>query len=791
MKLVRCPELVFAGTGLFTISVQLILFRTFLTVFSGNELSTGLFLFSWLAWTGAGALAGSSSRIRKIIFSFVCFEMAVLLCIPAFIVQYFLLSNASEILGVGFYQQIPLNKLLFFVTLFNSPLPFMTGFLFPLGCEWAEESSLPVAKVYISEAAGAFYGAVFSTIVLSYGISGDSLFLLVAGKLVILILIYQLWSSKKVELVPLSLLLLLLVCAFSGVSGKWASASAKARWKTILPGAKYEGSFNTAQARYSYGKYGDRFIVEAWGNVIESFPGGQLAAEKISSDFAQKPDAKDILIFGNGPLGLAFKTVELPSVKTVTVICTDPEYPVMLYFRMPTKYISMSGKINMPEQDLKKYLADKEKEFDFVIMDCGMPSSLAANRFYTEESFKLIRKSLKENGVFSVSFTGGDNYIGPELAYFGASLFETLKKVFPEIVLKPGDSSTFYCALQKSQISENSEILAKRLESLGVKERAFLSGNIAAMYQKDRIEFQKKVYASLENIPLVNTTSDPKSFLYAMLFTAKRLGNWKMPDKETIVKLSKYLPIYAGMFFIVAWLCRFLYLAGRRTERTWRPFDLVSLMAFFAGAAMMLDILLIFNYQMEHGSIFLYFGLASSLFMLGIFAGGWIFRRFYKEYSIPLLGAGLLGASAIFYFCGEAATIFYGLFFFICGFFPGAVLAFCAAKFKENGQSDARSGAFLTASDCIGGAAGGLAAALLLLPFAGTRGIGIAVTAIALYSISGAFLFPLFGGKKSIIKCLLLILLGVFLFIAFIIFTSGNVKEVRKTEIKTIPLGNL
>ena len=110
---------------------------------------------------------------------------------------------------------------------------------------------------------------------------------------------------------------------------------------------------------------------------------------------------------------------------------------------------------------------------------------------------------------------------------------------------------------------------------------------------------------------------------------------------------------------------------------------------------------------------------------------------------------------------------------------------------KKDGVPDARAGAFLTASDCLGGAVGGIAAALLLLPFSGTWGILTAVLATALYVILGAFIFPLFGGKKSIIKGVLLVLLGVFLFIGFIIFTCGTVKEVRKTEIKTIPLRDL
>ena len=784
------PELIFIGAGLFAISAQLILYRIFLTVFSGNELSTGLFLFSWLIWTGIGALAASSTKIRGIIFSFASFETLVLLYIPAFIIQYFLLSNASEILGVKFYQQIPLTQLLLFVMFFNSPLSFIMGFLFPLGCEWAKDSFLPVTRVYLFEAFGAFYGAVFSTIVLSYGISGEFLFLIIVEKFTLFILVYHLWGFKKIKLLPFGILVLSIIFAFSGYSEKWASFSSAASWKTVLPGAEYLGSFNTAQARYSYGKYGGRFIVEAWRNVLESFPGGQQAAEKISSDFAQKPDARNILVVGNAPLALASKIAELPSVKKVSVICTDPEYPEKLFFRLPQEYMSFSGKLEMPKLDLKKYLSAKGRGFDLVIMDCGLPASLAVNRFYSEGCFELIKKSLNEGGVLSVSFAGGDNYIGPELAYFGASLFETLKSVFPEIALKPGDSSIFYCCLQKGRLSENPEILAKRLEILNVKERAFLTGNISAMYPQDRIIFQKNIYGDLANVSLLNTDSNPRTFLYAMLFTAKRLGNWTMPKEATIVRLSKFLPLYTAVLFIIIWFCRLFYLLPVRRKRQWRSFEIVSMMTLFSISAMLLDILLIFNYQMEHGSIFLYFGLASSLFMLGIFSGGTISRKLSGEYFIPILGAGLSVSALILYFSGPLPIVVYGIFFFICGLFPGASLSFCALKFKEAGISDAKAGVVLVSADCIGGAFAGLSAALLLLPFSGTFGIFVSVQAMACYVIGASLLFPMLNGRKGIAKGLFFILFGTVVFVIIITVNNGKTKAIE-TRIKTIPLDNL
>jgi len=788
----KFPELIFIGAGLFAISAQLILYRIFLTVFSGNELSTGLFLFSWLIWTGIGALAGSNTKIRKIIFSLASFETLVLLYIPAFIIQYFLLSSASEILGVEFYQQIPLKQLLLFVIVFNSPLSFVTGFLFPLGCEWAKETFLPVSRVYLFEALGAFAGAVLSTILLSLGIYKETLFFLMAGELSIVLLIYHFLNKKRMKLALVFLILASVICIFSGLGKKWADSSSDSRWKTLLPSAEYLGSFSTAQARYNYGKYSDQFIVEAWGNVIESFPGGQQAAEKMASDFSQKPGAREILIVGHSPISLCQKISELPDVEKITLICTDSEYPQALYSILPEKYKMPLEKVKMSGQDLKEFLSSKDKEFDLVIMDCGLPASLAVNRFYSEGCFELMKKSLNEGGVLSVSFAGGDNYIGPELAYFGASLFETLKSVFPEIVLKPGDSSIFYCCSQKGRLSENPEILAKRLESLDVKERAFLTGNISAMYPQDRIIFQKDIYGELANVSLLNTDSNPKSFLYAMLFTAKKLGNWTMPKETQIIRISEFLPLYAGVLFIIIWLCRFVYLFSGRQKRKLRSFEIISTMTLFSISAMLLNILLIFRFQTQCGSIFLYFGLASSLFMLGIFSGGRIAQKVMGEYFISLLGAGLFLAGLFFYLSGAVPVFVYGIFFFICGIFPGAAFSFCAVKFKELNVPDTRAGAFLNSADCMGGAFAGLTGALLLLPFSGTLGIFTAVLTIACYAVSASLLFPMFSGRKSIAKGLLLVLLGTGVFIFFIMATanSGKAKTVE-TRIKTIPLDNL
>src|SRR3989339_534684 len=134
--------------GFFSLHAQALLFRDFLSVFDGNELSIGLFFASWLIWVAAGALTArikifSSQRIVAL------FELAILAYIPAYAVQKILLDNMRFLAGVKVFEIFPLIKAVPMVFISNAPVSFCTGFLFVLACGWMKGTFVPPAKVYV------------------------------------------------------------------------------------------------------------------------------------------------------------------------------------------------------------------------------------------------------------------------------------------------------------------------------------------------------------------------------------------------------------------------------------------------------------------------------------------------------------------------------------------------------------------------------------------------------------------------------------------------------------------
>jgi Na+-translocating ferredoxin:NAD+ oxidoreductase RnfG subunit len=136
------------------------------------------------------------------------------------------------------------------------------------------------------------------------------------------------------------------------------------------------------------------------------------------------------------------------------------------------------------------------------------------------------------------------------------------------------------------------------------------------------------------------------------------------------------------------------------------------------------NILLIYVFQVNHGSIFLYFGLISALFMLGLFVGGQMSATFFSGkhgYLFPLFSLlllvlfGILRLSAL-----RLVDIFpLGLAFWATGVVCGLWLPRAAAVLQFRGWHERNIAWQLWLFDSLGGAVGGLLCAVLLLPLFG------------------------------------------------------------------------
>ena len=95
--------------GFFGLVAQALLFRQFLTVFEGNELSIGIFFSSWLLWIAAGALVGRKRLWARLSGHF---EFLPLVYLPAYVLQGWLINHARSFAGVEPYELFPLVKML-------------------------------------------------------------------------------------------------------------------------------------------------------------------------------------------------------------------------------------------------------------------------------------------------------------------------------------------------------------------------------------------------------------------------------------------------------------------------------------------------------------------------------------------------------------------------------------------------------------------------------------------------------------------------------------------------------
>jgi predicted membrane-bound spermidine synthase len=159
-----------------------------------------------------------------------------------------------------------------------------------------------------------------------------------------------------------------------------------------------------------------------------------------------------------------------------------------------------------------------------------------------------------------------------------------------------------------------------------------------------------------------------------------------------------------------------LILAGRK----WKSFRR-SFLVFVAGfQGMVLEIILLLNYQMHNGILFQNIGLLIMGFMLGLTSGSWIMNRIIKKY----IGFLLITSSIIIYLLlgffissGDISTFLNSFIaLVISGFLTSGIFAF-ASRFNVEDQKKIISP--LYSSDLLGGVAGSLLANLIFIPVLG------------------------------------------------------------------------
>ena len=821
--------------GFFSILAQTLLFRNFLIVFDGNELSIGVFFFTWLIWVCIGAYVAKIKLISKLS---VYYPFVLLIYIPCFLLQYFLFLNTQSILGVHFFEIISLRKIILFVFLFNAPVSLLTGFLFVISTDWIKErkTEIPVIKIYICEAFGSFLGALIVTLLLYFTFSEEYVSLI--GILILLIATAPHIRVKPIKIILIGFTLICLFLAFSDYPKQLTCKINRDKWNGLIRGGEYLGSFQTPQAKYIYGKYNDELLITTANSVYESYPDYNNSCNVVGEYLSQSSNAENVLVIGPGTFSICSVLSEIKQIKKIIWLDTDPQYPEHFLAQIPPE--TSLSKISVPGKDVRKFIPQSSEgqvatsflslnvdgkgishdlsenmksysdKFDLVILHLPAPSNLLLNRYFSYEFFMQLKVVLSSEGVVGISFPGGENFLGPELSFLGGSILYTLQRVFSDIVLMPGAESTFFAASKKNLVTDSGNILVGRLKNIEGIEKIYSPDQIKSAYEKNRIDFQMSIYDTIiKQYPekfLLNSDKSPKSFLYSLLLSVKTLSNISFSEDSIYSMLEMTFAIFIFIVSVYFLLRLFFYIVnGRRsalpplkrdlgTASLKAPckFDLYMSVYIAAVVGMGINILLLFLFQINYGTVYLCFGLITALFMLGMTLNACLINRFLKSKFasklLPLISVGFVVFLFLVYIYPPLNSIVYfSVLFFLAGFFCGSYFPLSGFYLKKLKSSDRDAASNLEFADNIGGAVGSILCSIILLPIVGLAGslfvfsfLLIAVTLHMLFLKSETLKDPISTDPTrfdNFIKSVGFILLGLVIILIFISNMPGGKKQ--------------
>ncbi len=603
--------------GLISTSSQILLLRLFFSLFSGIELTSGIFLSFWLFWIGTGGIifflisGRLRCKLRWLLSLGTLLPLAVLFSyVFPVLLRMWLSIGIGEILGV--------DKIVFTSFWSVSMLGLTLGFSFGLSCFMLPlvSKETKISFSYILESLGSFSGGIFFGYILVALFSGLelvlSICLLSAVYFLVLCIVF---SRKSIFWINLGLILFLIYLL---------SAEAKGKLSIKL--------FSHLVKGYTLEEIKDSFYLNTWiirrsgelgyiedGVLSFSVPNKEYAEYAVHLNLLQHPHPKDILLISTSGGNLLGEISQYPQAK-VDCIELDFEKLKLLkkyleedFYRHYEKADIITGDVYYRLKDLKKY--------DSVIMNLSSPLNLLLNRFYTREFFKEVKSHLRSPGVFSFSISGSQDYWSPQLLKLVKVLKNTLDEVFEDSFVYPLGNMIFVAANKKDLILKDYREILKKLSKKHIKTVYFREYYLFDKLSALRLE---QFYNSLGLLKIkdTNTLMHPLGFwLELVRWSGNFRGLWVRAYKGLKPALLRF--IMAGILTVI-----FLVVMHFRPRR-------VILFSLSLGgfSQIIFQILNVFFFQILYGYVYYMMGAIFSAFMLGLSVGAfWAIRRFKMNY---------------------------------------------------------------------------------------------------------------------------------------------------------------
>ena len=460
------------GTGISSISTELLVVREFLTQFHGNELTISVVFFAWLLLTGVGSLLArvfrqaSSNLYLGILFIYALWPLGQLILIR-YLREVFFLHGVSP----GFYG------IILYITILSAPYCLATGFLLPYSQKVINAAGFlfDSGQLYQTDNIGDILGGAFFSFALVYLFTPFVIVLICSLCLLGSLIAILLNERKYAWLLAAGLLVMLfaLVCTNRG----FELQTLRGQYGHVV--------------RYVESPYGRIVVTQEagqhtfWESGTPLYSDGDImrAEEKVHYAMCQRDHVRNVLLISGG-LGETLTELAKYGPERVDYVELDPR---LTRIASQMGVVSRRDWLHIVNTDGRLFLKQAKWRYDVIIVDLPDPDTFQINRFFTQEFFELAKKRLRPEGVLSLNMEYSQNYISKIRKQKLASLYRTAKAYFNNILVIPGGQAFFLCS--DGSLSADIPALLHRLNIKTSYAEGFYYGNVTP----DRIQEINKI----------------------------------------------------------------------------------------------------------------------------------------------------------------------------------------------------------------------------------------------------------------------------------------------------------
>jgi len=608
--------------GFSAIVAQIVLMRELMVVFTGNEVSVGIMLATWLFWTALGSGVATrfihrQSRTQIITGALQCFSGMTLLG------TIWILRDSKTLVQTVPGELVGPVPMLLTSLICLSVFCAVSGALFVVGARMFQQQTsvsegVASSSAYLLESAGATLGGIVTTLVFlnfldSFQIA--SVVVLVDVSMACILF----FGSKKSVIAALGVGASVLAIALSMYVAPFLSRSSQRRlWR----GFEVLASQDSIYGHLVVTQTGTIRSIFDNGVLVSNAPDEAAAEEAVHYALLEHPDPQDVLLIGGGVNGSITQALKHPTVKRLDYVELDPSFIQLSrqFFAEETATSFSDARVHLHYTDGRRYLRNADDRFDVIIVDVPDPQTAQLNRFYTVEFFRSTRQHLAPGGLVAVQLRASEDYISPDLADFLGCIYRTLHEVFPDIAVVPGETIHFFAASQPNLLTEEPEILISRLRERNVETQYVREYFIPFRMMPDRMAQLHQLLQHSQST-VSNHDFEPIAYYFdAVLWSSQfksGYSNWlRRAAQIGFTSIIKGVLVILLLIAVVAdfWPAP----EARRSASA----------AYCVGATgftlMTLQIFLLLAFQSLYGYVYHQLAILVAMFMAGMALGSWL-----------------------------------------------------------------------------------------------------------------------------------------------------------------------